>query len=82
MGAIKHALIIGEELAEMIIEHLDGEGEAVGSLALETAIRCVMPDAAQRTHFAKGILASAEWEQQFDAVHNVEQEGDDDHQPG
>ena len=78
MGAIKHALIIGEELAEMIIERLDGESEAIGSLALETAIRHAMPDAAQRIHFAKGILASAEWEQQFEDDHDVEQEGDDD----
>lgn len=77
MGAIKHALIIGEELAEMIGEHLDGESEATGSMALETAIRCVMPDVAQRIHFAKGILAGAEWEQQFEAIYGVEQEGED-----
>lgn len=74
MGGIKHALILGEELAEMIGQYLDGEGDGIKSMALEMAISCLIPNAAQRIHFAEGILEGAAWQQQFDDGHDADKE--------
>ena len=64
MVGIKHAMFLGDELAEMIDQYLDGEIDAIKSMALEQAIHRLIPDAKQRIHFAEGILESAAWQQQ------------------
>jgi hypothetical protein len=69
LGRIKHALIIGEELAEVFADHLDGESEATKSMALQWAVRFIL-SADERMELGKGIMDDANWE----CVENLEQE--------
>lgn len=76
MGKIKHALILGDEIAQL----LAGEPDAIQSMAVEYALAGTMSHQ-ERILLGNRITSHAvmsELETQFDEDHDVEEVGDNE----
>lgn len=80
MGAIKHAALLGEELAQAMAEMFVNESEATMSMAVEYAVSLTMT-AQERILLGNRITSHAamsELEAQFDDGHDVEEVGNNE----